>query len=167
MSRTQAAAPRLLLARRLTLALMLLALVGLFTVGLALPALAGPTFATALAEDPAPIFTFSIPIALVLGIVTGAVIPALVGLISRVVDRISAGTLSPLAKGLVLSALSALSGILTTLGDKLADPSQPIDLGVLLVTFASSFVVAVTVYFGLLSRSAASGRSPAAAIQGK
>lgn len=160
-------AGRLLLARRLTLALMLLALVGIFTLGIVGPALAGPTFAAALAEDPAPIFTFSIPIALVLGIVTGAVIPALVGLISRIVDRVSSGQLSPLQKGIVLSALSALSGILTTLGDALADPGTPIDLGVLLITFVSSFVVAVTVYFGLLSRPTSTGRSPAAAIQGK
>ncbi len=153
--------------RRLTLALLLLALVAVFTVGLAFPALAGPTALRTLAGDPAPVFEFSIPIALVLGIITGPVIPAIVGLISKLVDRVSSGTLSPLAKGLVLSALSALSGILTTLGDKLASPDQPIDLGVLLITFISSFVIAVTVYFGLLSRPAASGRSPAAAIQGK
>jgi hypothetical protein len=157
----------LTIARRLTLALLFISLLGLFTLGLALPALAGPAALAALAEDGAPIFEFSIPIALVLGIVTGVVIPALVGLLSRVVDRITNGTLSPLAKGLVLSGLSALSGILTTLGDKLATPEQPIDLGVLLITFTSSFVLAVTFYFGLLSRPAASGRSAAAAIQGK
>lgn len=154
---------RRLAAAALTALTLALALV----LALAVPAFAGPAALAALAEDPAPVFQFSLPIGLVLGIVTGAIIPALVGLISRVVDRVSSGSLSPLAKGFLLSALSALSGILTTLGEALANPGEPIDLGVLLLTFASSFVLAVTVYFGLLSRPTSSGVSPAAAIGGK
>lgn len=135
-------------------------------VGIATPAIAIPQLVAVTVADPEPIFVFDgIPVPLVIGLVTGAVIPALVGLIARIVARVSSSALSPLAKGVLLSGLSVLSGAITTVADSLAH-NVPINLGVLVATTSTAFVLAVATYFGLLSRPSARGNSIAEAIKG-
>ncbi|MEO5921705.1 MAG: hypothetical protein ABIQ01_11255 [Pseudolysinimonas sp.] len=136
-------------------------------VGVATPAVAVTHLAVVFASDPAPIFVFDgIPLPIVIGLVTGTVIPAIVGLLSRLVDRVSSSSMSPLAKGVVLSGLAVLSGAITSVSTALSG-GQPINLGILVATTASAFIMAVATYFGLLSRPSSRGNSIAGAIKGE
>ena len=135
-------------------------------VGIATPAIAVPQLVAATVADPAPIFVFDgVPMPVVVGIITGAIIPAIVGLIDRLVTKVSGWSVSPYAKGIVLSVLSVVSGAVLSISEALTT-GTPINIGILLATAVSAFVVAVTSYFGVTSRRTASGRSIANLIKG-
>lgn len=127
-----------------------------FAAALALVAMtAGPSFA---ASDhgiriaaAAAVLTFSLPPALVVGIVASVILPAFVGFVTN-------SNWSPAAKGILLAICSAVTGFATELGDALSTGTS-YDVGIGLVTTVGVAIGGVAVYFGFLSRPTKSGTS--------
>ena len=130
-----------------------LALVGVIAVGLVLIA---PTAASAatiahVATAAAVAITFSLPPALIVGLVGSVLLPLIVGWVTN-------STWSPRGKAILLAALAAISGLVTELGESLT-AGTTYDLGLGLITAVGLFLGAVGIHFGFLSRPNAEGVS--------
>lgn len=134
-----------------------------FVAALALVALtAGPTFAASphgihLAAT-AAVLTFTLPPALVVGLVASVILPAFVGFVTH-------SGWSPAAKAILLAICSALTGFATELGTALANGAT-YDVGMGLLTAFGIAVTSVAVYFGFLSRPNKNGDSIASKLAG-
>jgi hypothetical protein len=84
---------------------------------------------------------FDVPLAVIIGMLVSIVLPLLVGLVTTRVT--SAGI-----KAVLLAALASVTGLLTELGNSLAQ-GAPFNLGVALVLALGSFLIAVGLHFGL------------------
>ncbi|MFF2493263.1 hypothetical protein [Agromyces sp. NPDC058064] len=85
--------------------------------------------------------TFSLPPAMILGLIVSTVLPLLVGLVTKTVT-------SPAAKAILLAILAAVLGVLTELLAAVqAGTSYDIGRGVLVALVG--FLVAVGMHFGL------------------
>lgn len=116
----------------------------------AFPAAAVPLLHLA-AETTEPIVIFTLPLPLIVGLVTGTLLPLAVALVTN-------ANWSPRAKGLLLAALAALTGLFTSFGDFLAR-GETFDLGIGLLAAVVAFVGAVVSYFGIYSRPGPDGVS--------
>lgn len=128
--------------RRTLVLVAALALLGLF--GPVSPALATG------AGTPA-VLSFSLPPALVVGLIGSVILPIVVGLVTN-------STWSSRGKAILLAALAAVSGLVTELGTALASATT-YDVGLGLLTAVGLFLGSVGVHFGLLSRPGKSGTS--------
>jgi len=107
-------------------------------------------------DAPAPI-VFSLPPSLIIALVLTAVLPLLVGLVSN-------SKWSSRAKAILHAVLSAVTGLLTELGDALAS-GTPYDLGVGLITAVGVFLAGVALYKGIYAAKGSSGNSIASHLQ--
>lgn len=137
-----------------------LALVGVIAVGLVLIAPSAASAATvanvAAAADVA--ITFSLPPALVVGLIGSVLLPLIVGWVTN-------STWSPRGKAILLAALAAVSGFVTELGESLA-AGTTYDAGLGLLTAVGLFLGAVGIHFGFLSRPNDEGVSVASRLAG-
>lgn len=85
--------------------------------------------------------TFSLSWPLIVGLIVSTVLPLLVGLVTtRVTDA--------RVKAILLAALSAVTGLLTELGNALTS-GAPYDVGTGILLALSAFLVGVGLHFGL------------------
>lgn len=85
--------------------------------------------------------TFTLPPALVLGIVVSTVLPLLVGLVTKTVTH-------PGAKAILLALLAAVLGLLTELLAAV-QAGRAYDLGTGIIVALGAFLVAVGMHFGI------------------
>ena len=86
-------------------------------------------------------FSFSLPPALVIGLLVSVILPLFVGLVTK---RVTSGGV----KAILLAALSVISAGLSELGASIA-AGTTYDVGLGLITALSSFLVAVGLHYGL------------------
>jgi hypothetical protein len=84
---------------------------------------------------------FNVPLAVIIGMLVSTILPLLVGLVTT---RVTSGGL----KAVLLAALASATGLLTELGNAIAQ-GVPFDLGTALVLALGSFLIAVGLHFGL------------------
>lgn len=84
---------------------------------------------------------FSLPPALLIGLIVSTFLPLLVGLVTKIVT-------APGARAILLAILSALTGLLTELLTAV-NAGTAYDLGVGLLLAFAAFVVAVMLHYGI------------------
>lgn len=102
-----------------------------------------PTAALAADGDPAAPVTFSVSWPLIIGLLVSTVLPLIVGLVTKYQT-------SPGARAVWLAALSALTGLLTELGQAMTN-GVSYNLGTGLVLALTAFLVGVGMHKGLYS----------------
>lgn len=93
--------------------------------------------------------TFDVSWPLVIGLLVSTILPLIVGLVTTRVTHSG-------VKAVVLAALSAVTGLLTELGNALT-AGTPYNLGTGLVFALTAFLVATGLHYGLLKPTGASG----------
>lgn len=99
-------------------------------------------------EPGVPGVTWDVPWPLVLGLVVSTVLPLLVGLVTKVVTN-------PRVRAILLAALSAVTGLLTELGNAWSQGVE-YDIGRGLLLAFGAFILAVGMHFGLWAPTGAS-----------